>query len=72
MRPLQMLFCMLLLATPVLAFQETPASELSFTEAPGRQRWPDVTTDNGTYFFAVWTDEREGSPAIYGARVNGR
>ncbi|HEX6084156.1 MAG TPA: hypothetical protein VF266_06505 [Thermoanaerobaculia bacterium] len=71
MRPLQMLFCMLLLATPVLAFQETPASELSFTEAPGRQRWPDVTTDNGTYFFAVWTDEREGPPAIYGARVNG-
>ena len=68
MRPLQMLFCMLLLATPALAFQETPASELLFTEAAGFQRWPQVTTDNGTYFFTVWTDEREGAPVIYGAR----
>jgi hypothetical protein len=39
MRRLQMLFCMLLLAAPVLAFQETSASELTFTEAAGSQRW---------------------------------
>ncbi|HYC90692.1 MAG TPA: hypothetical protein VEO54_15860 [Thermoanaerobaculia bacterium] len=71
MRRLQMLFCMLLLATPVRAFQETPASELTFAEAAGFQRWPDLATDNDTHFFAVWTDDREGAPVIYGARVNG-
>jgi hypothetical protein len=71
MRRLQMLFCMLLLEAPVLAFQETPASELTFAEAAGFQRWPDVATDNDTNFFAVWTDDREGAPVIYGARVNG-
>lgn len=58
----------LVLPVAVRGRTETPIAPPTIGNAPGVQLFPAIAGD-GSQSFAVWTDHREGTAAIYGARL---